>query len=201
MKLFFFCLSLFAVNFAWAYGIGQSSLPLPAGKKLISTEASGIVSDGGGVGLQARYVQKLTQPMLFDAGFGVSGGDRSNRLFAGLDYEIFPDYERQPRVSIKTTYENAKEYKYRQNILSIAPTVSKGVSFRGREGFPYIAIPVGLSLENQTKTYQTTAQVNLGLNTPLPLGDFEKLIAHGEVFLNLKDSFSGALVGLSYPLN
>jgi hypothetical protein len=201
MKPIIALIFLMLAGSVWAYGIGSSSLPMPADKKIVSTEASGIVTKGGGVGLQVRYNQKLNQNMLFDVGAGVSGGNFANRIFTGLDYELYPDYENQPRISVKGSYENAKEFTLRKNVFTVSPTVSKGASFWGREGFPYIALPLALELQSKTKTYQTTVQLNAGINAPLPIQGFEKLIGHAEGFLSVRNSFSGMLVGVSYPIN
>lgn len=46
---------------AFAYGTGVSTYPLEADQKLISTEFTGITSAGGGMGLQARFTQKLNE--------------------------------------------------------------------------------------------------------------------------------------------
>ncbi len=193
--------ALFMAGQVWAYGIGSSSLPLPEKSKIITTEASSIFTSGGGSGLQVRYAQKLNQAILLDGGVGVSGGSYANRIFLGADYEIYPDYERQPRVLLRGAYENAKERDHRRHIWSLAPIVSKGTSFWGHEAFPYAALPLGLALQSKTGTYRTTLQLNLGINAPLTIPQIKNLIVHSELSFNIKDSFTGILLGLSYPLN
>jgi hypothetical protein len=197
-----FCVSLFALSFnAWSYGIGVSTFPMMTDKKWVTGEFTGIASDGGGVGLQARYSQKLNSALMIDAGAGFGGGDRSNRIFAGADFEILPDYMNQPRVSIKSSLINAREFDTRRNILSIAPTISKGFSFWGNEAYPFMSIPLGLSLENGSKTYETIASVNLGIAGHLPIEGYRHLMGNIEGTFNLKDSYSGVFFGVSYPLN
>ena len=49
---------------AHAYGIGLSTFPIPPETKFVSAEVTGITSSGGGVGLQARYTQKLNEKRL-----------------------------------------------------------------------------------------------------------------------------------------
>ena len=188
---------------AFGYGMGISTFPLEADKKLLSAEVTGIVSKGSGVGLQARYTQKLNEVSSVDAGLGISGGERSARLFAGYDYELFPDYDIQPRTSIKAFVENSKEFGTRRNILGIAPTVSKGFSFWGQEAFPYLSLPYGISLDGKKNSYETTLSANAGFSTVIPSENSmtnKPITANAEVIVGLKDSFSGVFVGFGYPL-
>lgn len=188
---------------AHAYGTGISTFPLEAEKKVISTEVTGIVSSGGGVGLQARYTQKLNEDATADAGLGISGGERSARLFAGYDYQIIPDYESQPRTSIKAFVENSKEYGARRNILGFAPTLSKGFVFWDHEAFPYISLPYGISLDGSQNSYKTTLSGNIGVTGIIPgdyLGTTKKITASAEAVVGLKNSFSGVFLGFGYPI-
>jgi hypothetical protein len=186
---------------AFAYGTGISTFPLEVQKKFVSAEVTGITSEGGGIGLQSRFTAKLNERSTVDAGLGISGGERSARLFAGFDYEIFPDYQSQPRTSLKAFFENSKEFGVRRNIIGLAPTMSKGFSFWGHEGFPYLSVPVGISLNGKANTYLTTVSANLGVSGVLPIeSSSKKLTANAEAIIGLKDSFSGLFVGLAYPI-
>ena len=191
---------LFATN-AFAYGTGISTFPLEVEKKFISAEVIGITSEGGGVGLQTRFTTKLNEKSTVDAGLGISGGERSARFFAGFDYEIFPDYQMQPRTSIKAFVENSKEFGVRRNIIGLAPTLSKGFTFWEHEAFPYVAIPVAISLNGRQNTYATTVSANLGVSGILPVETgSKKLTANAEANIGLKDSFTGLFVGVAYPI-
>ncbi|WP_417335349.1 hypothetical protein [Halobacteriovorax marinus] len=200
IKLLSFAAATLLSTNAWSLGTGVSSFPMMTGKKLISSEVLGVTSSGGGIGAQVRYTQKISKKAVFDAGLGISGGEMSNRFFTGVDYEIFPDYYKQPKVSVKTTMELAKEFEVSRTKLSLAPTVSKGFSFWGKEAYPYFSMPVGLSLDGDTKTYESTISANLGINGNVPLEQYKHLQASAEIQLGLKDSFTSILVGLSYPL-
>jgi hypothetical protein len=184
----------------YAYGTGISTFPLETDKKLISAEITGITSNGGGLGLQTRFTQKLNERSTVDAGLGISGGERSARLFAGYDFEIIPDYESQPRVSLKAFLENSKEFDKRRNILGLTPTVSKGFSFWGKEAFPYLSVPYGISLDGTSNSYNTTISANLGVTGIIPSESDKKLTANAEVILGLKNSFSGVFMGVAYPI-
>jgi hypothetical protein len=184
-----------------AYGVGQSTHPMAEGKKLISTEFTGITSDDGGMGMQVRYTQKLNRIFTYDVGLGISGGDRAQRLFVGADYEIYPDYLRQPRFSIKANLERAEEFEETNTIVSVAPTISKGFNFWGKEAFPYVSLPVGLSLNGDDKSYENTVSLNTGINGQLPIKGYRHLNGNLEVQVGLKDSFTAFLAGVSFPMN
>lgn len=64
----FFCVICFILtSSAFSYGLGISNYPMLVDKKMISAEATGIFSSGGGMGFQGRFTQKVSQklrPML-----------------------------------------------------------------------------------------------------------------------------------------
>lgn len=193
----------FGSSAAFGYGMGISTFPLEQDRKVLSAEVTGIVSDGGGLGLQARYTQKLSEASTVDAGLGISGGERSARLFAGYDFEIFPDYDIQPRTSIKAFIENSKEFGSRKNILGIAPSVSKGFSFWGNEAFPYLSIPYGISLDGKRNQYATTLSANIGISGMISteyLNTNRPVTANAEMIIGLKDSFTAVFFGFGYPI-
>lgn len=193
---------IIATPSAWsAVGTGISSYPLMIDTSMLSAEFTGITSTGGGVGMQARYTQKISPSIVLDGGAGLASGERQNRIFAGADFEIFPDYMTQPRISLKTMYSNAKEFGTRRNNVSVAPTVSKGFSFWGEEAYPFIAIPYGLSLNSDTNTYQTFANLNMGISGAIPADGYRHLTGTVEMNVGLKDSYSGIFFGVSYPIN
>ncbi|MAW07475.1 MAG: hypothetical protein CME61_04250 [Halobacteriovoraceae bacterium] len=186
----------------WAYGVGQSTHPMAINDRLLATEFTGILSDGTGMGVQVRYTQKLNKKIRMDGGLGIAGGDRSSRMFVGADYEIFPDYEKQPRVSVKLGYENASEFGNRINSFSITPTASKGFSFWGKEGYPFVAVPISVGLNSSNRTYETSLGLTGGWTgkVPLKIESLSKLTASAELNLGLKDTYTGVFVGLSYPI-
>lgn len=194
-------IGLFAPVQALAYGTGYVTYPLMPEKRIVSTEFTGIASDGGGIGLQGRFTQKLNEKMVIDAGMGIAGGERDSRFFVGADYELFPDYMKQPRISTKVTYTNAKEFDVRRNIFTVAPTVSKGFSFWGNEAYPFFSLPIGVNLNGENKTYESQINANLGITGNLPIEGYRNLMGTVETTVDLKDSFTAFFVGISYPLN
>ena len=167
---------------------------------MISAEFTGITSNGGGMGLQTRFTQKLNAQSTVDAGLGIGGGERSARLFAGYDYEILPDYDYQPKTTVKAFVENAKEFGVRRNILGIAPTFSKGLVVAEKEVFPFISLPYGISLSNRDNTYASSFSANLGVTGNIPMENAKTLTASAEAVIGIKDSYTGAFISIGYPI-
>jgi len=194
-------LSLLGSSQAFALGMGQSTFPLLSNKKFLSTEITGITSTGGGLGVQARYTYKLNKVATLDAGIGVASGDRPSRIFAGADYELYPDYMRQPRISVKAQIENSKEFNEGRTDITFAPTLSKGFVFWGEEAYPYVAVPVGFKLNTDASTYESTMSLNVGINGNLPLKGYKHLTGSLEAKLGVKNSYTGVVFGVAYPLD
>ena len=186
-----------------ARGVGISALPLPVGQKLISTEFTGILSKGGGIGFQGRFSRKIRPLTTLDLGVGMSGGDHSSQAFVGVDTEVLPEYRNQPRVSVKGYLESAKEAGTRQNRLAMAPTLSKGFSFWGHVAYPHISFPYSIDLDANNKTYATSLSTNLGVSGILPIrGQSSKpLIGHAEAVIGLKNGHTGLMVGVSWMMD
>jgi hypothetical protein len=203
MKKFGFLLvlgaSLSSLN-TFGYGTGISTFPLQEQQKFISAEFTGITSSGGGLGLQSRFTQRINEQSVVDAGLGIGGGERSARLFAGYDYAILPDYDYQPKTSIKAFVENAKEFGVRRNVLGIAPTFSKGLSVYEKEIYPFLSLPFGISLNNKNNTYNSSFSANLGVSAQIPTENSKTLTASAEAVIGIKDSFSGVFVSVGYPI-
>jgi len=182
-------------------GVGQSVYPMRENTHFLNAEATGVVSDEGGAGFQMRYTYRVYPELTFDGGLGVSGGDRSSRMFVSADYQVLADTINQPRFSLKTQLTNSKDFQVRNNTLSVAPTLSKGFYFWGQEGHPYVSLPIGVQLNEQTKNYEGIMNLNIGIMGNIPLREMSKMTVALEVFLDLNDSYSGALVSLGVPLN
>ncbi|MCB9062024.1 MAG: hypothetical protein H6622_10915 [Halobacteriovoraceae bacterium] len=198
----FFCVICFILtSSAFSYGLGISNYPMLVDKKMISAEATGIFSSGGGMGFQGRFTQKVSQKIVADAGMGISGGDRVARLFIGADYEVIPDYMKQPKVSIKLNYEFTKEFRATQNSFSLTPIVSKGFSFWGKEAYPFLSLPVGIGLNDTYKTYDTFVAAGAGISGKIPFENYEHLTASLETTINLRNSVTAVFLGVNFPLN
>lgn len=185
----------------FAYGHGLSSFPLQDKKTMLTTEMVGDTTGSKGMGIQARVTQRLNSAVLLDGGLGFSDGDRGSRIFVGTDVELYPDYENQPKVSVRGFLENAKEFNSRRNIFGVSPTVSKGFAINEHPIYPFASLPIGLTLDSKTNKYEVKTSIALGASSALPLEGFEHLLLSSELNINLRNSFTGIFFGLSYKLN
>lgn len=190
------CLSSGAI----ASVVGLSTHPFTMNKRVITTEFDTYLSSGAGMGITAKYFQRFDSKLNVEAGVGVSDGDRSNRLFTGADYEIFPDYGRQPRVSAKAILESASFNGDRVNTVGIAPTVSKGFAVYGNEMFPFMALPMSVGLNTDEGTYETSTALAMGITGRLPIQGYDDLIGNIETNVNLRNSYTAIVMGVSMPL-
>lgn len=182
--------------------VGYSTFPLVKKQHHLSASFDSVLSSGGGMGLEARYTQKLNSRVIVDGGLGISGSDQAaSKLFAGIDYEIMPDYMEQPRVSLKASWINEEQFDYRINRIRFAPTVAKGFNFWGKEAYPFVALPVGVDFNGELKRYETTMNLTTGITGQLPIAGYEKITGNVEMSLNLKDSYSTLSVGVSIPVS
>lgn len=185
---------------ALANVVGVSAHPFTMKKQVITTEFNSFLNNGSGVGLAARYYHKLNETVNLDAGVGIASGDRANRIFAGADMMLFPDYGRQPRVSVKGLVETMSFNGSRVNAFGIAPTVSKGFSFWGKEAFPFIALPLKVNMNTKSKTYLTSSAIAMGITGRVPFNGYNKLIGSLETQFSLQDSYSSIVLGFAIPI-
>lgn len=198
MKVLLLALISFSVM---ATTVGLSTHPFAVENRVITTEFDNYTSSGTGMGLTARYYQRVNRLLNYDVGFSINEGDRANRLMVGADYEIFPDYGRQPRLSVKGLFETMEFDTERINSFGAAPTLSKGFSFWGKEAFPFIALPYRVSLNEDQNTYDTSLAFATGITGQLDLGGNNKVVGNIEANWNLQNSYSAIVMGVSVPLN
>ena len=201
MKLILSLSLLLTSSLVWSYGTGYSSHPLWTDQHIVSGEVTGVTSTGGGLGLQARYTRKVSKKITLDGGAGVGTGERSFRAFVGGDLELYPDYLTQPRISLRGTLEHAREFESGRTILSLAPTLSKGINFWGHEAYPFFSLPIGLNLRGSGNTYLSQINASLGITGHLPFEGYKHLLGNIEIQVGLKDSFTALFTGVSYPLD
>lgn len=185
---------------ASASTVGLSTHPLTMKKQVVTTEFNNYMSNGTGSGITAKYLQRVNEQIAFDAGFGITDGDRANNLFMGADFALIPDYGRQPRVSIKGLLETMDFDGERINAFGAAPTISKGFSFWGKEAFPFLAVPVKVSLNADENTYETSTAVAAGITGRIPFNGYENLIYNFETNMSVRNSYTGFVMGISLPI-
>lgn len=182
--------------------VGISSFPLTSKKNILSGSFTNIVTEDGGMGLEGRYTHKYGPRTVLDGGLAISGGDRvTSKFFLGMDYEVMPDYMKQPKGTLKFKYENTNEFNATLHNFSVSPTVSKGFSFWGHEAYPYVATPVGISLHSASKSYETTLNLNLGITGMIPVDGYRHMIGNIETTFSLKDSYTAISMGVSIPIS
>lgn len=185
---------------ASATTIGVSSHPFTMQKQVVTTEFNNYSNNGAGTGMTARYFNRVNEITNIDAGFGITDGDRASRIFMGADFQLIPDYGRQPRVSIKALLETENMDGDRLNSFGAAPTVSKGFAFWGKEAFPFISLPMKVSLNTDENTYETSTALAAGITGRLPINGYEKLVGNIETNFSLRNSYSSIVFGLSLPI-
>jgi hypothetical protein len=185
---------------SFANVVGLSTHPFTLKNKVLSTELTGNFSSGSGMGIQARYYQKINQDLNVDAGFGIASGERDQRIFLGADYMFYPDYKNQPRVSLKGTFERMSEFNVNYNALGLTPTVSKGFTFWGKEAFPFVALPIKLALDSDRDSYETISSLAFGITGRLPFEGYKHLVGSIEGNIDIDSSYTGLFVGVSYAL-
>ncbi len=190
-----------AVSFsAMANVIGISNQPFMMKKHAITTEFNNYTSKDGGMGLTARYFRHLSERVSMDAGFGFTDGDRASRFILGSDIELIPDYGRQPRISVKGLLTSETFDGERLNSFGAAPTLSKGLAISGKEVFPFISLPMMVSLNEDSKKYETSTAIALGATGRLPIAGAESLIGNIEANMSLRNSYSSIVMGVSLPI-
>lgn len=200
MKNLALALTLLVSGLTHASSIGLSSHPYSNQEKVVTTEFNSFMSNGAGMGMMAKYYQNIDNKMNFDAGIGFASGSRANMITAGFDYELFPDYSTQPRLSLKSLLESTGFDGDRINSLGVAPTLSKGFSFWGKEAFPFVAIPVKLNLNDDEGTYETALSLTTGISGNLPIDGLERLVGNIEANFDLRNSYTALVLGVSVPL-
>ena len=180
--------------------VGVSAHPFVLKNKAVQTEFTGNFSGGSGVGVQARYIHKINQDLRLDGGVGIQAGERSSRVILGADYLLYPDHRNQPRISMKGTYERLREYSRAIDAIGITPTISKGITIGGNEAFPFIALPVKLKLDSDSQSYERSTSLAMGMTGPLPIKGYRHLIGNIETNVDIKNSYTGLYMGVTYPI-
>lgn len=194
-------LSLFISTSLFASTVGISTYPIIFQKNILSMEFNGIMSEGGGVGIQGRYSRIVSERTILDAGVGLSAGNKTNAIFFGGNYEIYADYHKQPKVTIRGQWESSNEYGARYNIISLTPIISKGFVASNKNIFPHISFPYSINLNSADASYKTTLSTALGITGNLPFKGYENLIGTLEARFSLSNSYSGLFAGISFPVD
>ncbi len=185
---------------AMATVVGVSNHPFLMKKHIFTTEYNNYHNAGSGMGITAKYNNRVSDTLNVDAGFGFTDGERESRFFAGADMQIIPDYGRQPKFSIKGTLETENIDGDRINSFGAAPTISKGFVMWGKEAFPFVALPMKVSLNESEKEYETSTALAFGMTGRLPIEGINNLVGNIEANMSLRNSYSSLVMGVSLPI-
>lgn len=189
-------------DLAFGYGLGVSTYPLPAKSGALTTEFTSFLSNGSGVGLQARYLHKLSEVVQVEGSMGAASSDRSRRFALATDVELLSDFENRPRFALHPFIERATEFSESRNIIGIYPVLSKGYVFKEKAGYPFISVPISIATNTDKNPAQFRAALTGGIVGKLPFefAEGRNLLVNLEGSLNISNSFSSLMLGLTYPL-
>jgi hypothetical protein len=176
--------------------VGVSMHPFGTNENILNSEVTSRFSNGSSNGMQLRYLHSFNSKFNVDGGFRVFKNN-SSTLFAAATYEIFPDFGNQPQIALKAIYEKDRLNGVNVNNFGIVPTIGKGYDFWGYPAYPYIGIPLKLSLIDDTDEYQYISSVTIGATGNVPFEGFESVLANLEANVDVENSYSYIALGLS----
>lgn len=160
--------------------VGVSTHPMGQDSKLLTAEMSGFMSQRREMGAGLRYTQHVDDAKVFDA--AVSGGQDSRGFTfgAGLDFELLHEEIERPRVSVKPFFLQEHFERTNSTLVGFAPTIRKNLSFNGFEVFPYLALPNGIKIDNQSSEFVYSSALTLGTSLPFPGAQNDRVILNVE---------------------
>jgi len=147
--------------------MGISTHPLKFNSQAFTAEMLGHMSHSREMGMGVRYTRDFDYFKRFDV--GVSAGEKSEsyQISSGLEVEVLSEDIDVPRIGIKGFYQYKKELVSNFSLIGIAPNVSKGFSIEGLEFFPYLALPMGLKIDNASDEFLYSAALSTGMSVPV----------------------------------
>ncbi len=186
-------LSLFSSSLL-ASNVGVSSIPLHEYKNMFSLEYNQQLRGSTNPGMQVQYLHSATKKIGFDAGLRISKGDYLG-FVAGATYEVLPDYNNQPRFSLRAFYERDNWNGADFNNFGMSPTVSKGLNFNSVHLYPFLALPTKISIFEDSDEVNLASSLAIGLNGKIPNSKFKNIQAYLEANINLKNTVSNLSLG------
>jgi len=180
----------------FASNVGISSIPLSEYKNMFSLEYNQQLSGSSNPGMQVQYLFSATKKIGFDAGLRIATDDFLG-FVAGASYEVLPDYNNQPRFSVRAFYERENWDGADFNNFGASPTVSKGFNFNSVHLYPFLALPTKISIFEDSDDVNLASSLALGFSGKIPNSKFRNIRAHIEANINLKNTFSNLSLGAS----
>lgn len=195
MKSFLIGLLLMSLP-TFASVIGISTHPLNERAKVLSAEITGYMSQRHEMGMGLRYTHELNRDKMID--FSASGGQDSRSFMggAGMDISLLREDIYQPRVSLKPYVQYTKFEDSKESIMGLAPSMRKGLSLAGEEFFPYLALPAGIKLNNESNEFVYYASLTIGASTRFPWANSDQLLLslEGNKDMGASSDYLGVLV-------
>ena len=186
---------------ALASPIGMSTYPFSDGGGAISAELTGYMNKSHEVGAGLRFTQGLNSDQNFDLYGSGSHGARSYQLGAGFSQAILSEEESRPFLGLKAFVESQKFEDTRFLSLGGAPTIRKTWSVDSFEFNTYLAVPMGMKLNNETDAFDFFAATVLGYASVFPGFDNKNLILSVEGMKNMGKSDDALAILTSWMWN
>jgi len=160
--------------------VGVSTHPIGQDTKLLTAEMSGFMSQRREMGAGLRYTQQVDEGKILDA--AVSGGpdSRGFTFGMGLDFELIHEEIQRPRVSVKPFFLQEHFERTNSTLVGFAPTIRKNMVLVGVEIFPYLALPNGIKIDNQSSEFVYSSSLTLGTSLPFPGAQNDRVILNVE---------------------
>lgn len=176
--------------------MGISTHPLNESAKVLSAEITGYMSQRHEMGMGLRYTHELDRYRMLDV---TASGGQDSRSFTGgfgMDLSLLREDVYQPRISLKPYMQYTKFEDSKESILGLAPSLRKGFSIQGEEFFPYMAVPVGIKLDNESDEFVYYASLTLGASMRFPGANTDQLLLslEGNMNMGASSDYLGCLV-------
>ncbi|MGE3610354.1 MAG: hypothetical protein AB7I27_12250 [Bacteriovoracaceae bacterium] len=195
MKTILFLFVLFSSSLVNASVVGVTTHPLNEGARVFSAEMTGYMNLRHEMGGGLRYTQEMKRNQLLDV--TVAGAQESRAFTAGtgMDIAFLEEDVNQPRVSIKPYFQYQKFNDTSDNFFGAAPTIRKGFVVNDHEFFPYLAIPSGMKVNNDSSAFNFYSSLTLGASMPFPGQDRNLLLSfEGNKNMGSSSDYIGCLV-------
>jgi hypothetical protein len=190
------CSALIAAPAARAETVFNTPHFVAPGDWAVGLEPVLVLSDGAGVGINARYTQGITDLLDASAIVGTGSGPRRFRIGGNVVFDVVPDLPGQPGIGIAGQAVYYRLPDSGQLETTAIPYIHKAfpVATEGggtAEVDPFIAVPVGIAFTDGT--YHAISNVSIGAS----FKNVEHLRYIFEFGVNINHSesyFSGGIV-------
>lgn len=156
--------------------MGLSTQPMNSKSQLFTAQMTGYLSSVHELGIGMRYTKSTGRGRNLDAYVSGGQGSRNLNVGTGFDMEIMSEKINRPRISVKPFMQFERVEKNSFGITGMAPSLRKGLVVFDQEVTPYVALPLGIKLDNLTDEYVYYASMSAGISLPLNMDVNQKMI-------------------------